>query len=293
MVESGDTVLSPVAYRRIPAIVWGRAIFLTVKGNYPPHLQIDVKSRRDVNDYYMRRFCRLGVPFMTISFPFYFYRDILQDIDVFRFFMEQSSLYFWFYGNNGMWYISVALVSYALFPFIYKITNDRLRNVLAIVAVTVVLLAVMRMAFPNYYAMTKIGIPKFPIFIVGCYFGYLAKNAIKCNVLKYFISVLVLAAIFYVGRSYDDTFFSSLYEIAIRLLTIPLCCMILSSCAELRGASCLNRPLQWLGRYSLELYLLHMFLYQYVFQLSNQHTPVACGVILFVATIFYVSRYIS
>jgi len=35
------------------------------------YLQIDVKSRRVINDYYMRRFCRLGVPFVTISFPFY------------------------------------------------------------------------------------------------------------------------------------------------------------------------------------------------------------------------------
>lgn len=251
----------------------------------PPQLQIDVKSWRVIRSYFLRRFWRLVVPFLLISFPFYFIKDIAQDVDVVRYLLDQSSLYFWFHGNNGMWYISVSILLYALFPIIYKIENNNLRGLLTLLFASIAALALIRYMFPDYYIMTRLGLPKIPVFIVGCYYGYLAKEGRHVDFLKYMLLLLALTSMMLLCKKHDDLFFSGFYEAAIRLITLPCCCLVLLLMSKYKCLSKVNDIFKWLGKYSLELFILHMFLYGWIFRLSSYCSLATCGIILFVTTI--------
>lgn len=251
----------------------------------PPQLQNNIKGRAIVWQFAIRRFWRLVVPFLIISFPFYCYKDLIQDVDVFKYVMEQSSLYFWFYGNNGMWYISVSIVLYALFPFLFKVVDDNFRNLIFVILAVIAILALMRFAFTDYYTLTKIGYSQFPAFIIGCYFGYMAKYEKNVSLVKYLLAMLAITTVLLIGKKVDGLLFANLYETNIRLMTIPCMCVTISYLRKYSIATYINGIFRWLGKYSLELYILHMFLYGIVFRLFSDYSPSTCGIILFVLTI--------
>ena len=96
-------------------------------------LQSGFKNKTFIyKSFYKRRFYRLLVPFIIITFPFYAYDDLISTFNLGKYLLEQSSLYFWFCGNNGMWYISVSILLYALFPLIFDFIDNNLEAVLNI-----------------------------------------------------------------------------------------------------------------------------------------------------------------
>lgn len=160
-------------------------------------LQSGFKNKTFIyKSFYKRRFYRLLVPFIIITFPFYAYDDLISTFNLGKYLLEQSSLYFWFCGNNGMWYISVSILLYALFPLIFDFIDNNWRRCLILIVILIFLIALIRFCFPEYYEMTMIGIPKAPVFIIGCYAGYLAKNNISISLLKYLLFLLLLIIAF-------------------------------------------------------------------------------------------------
>lgn len=60
------------------------------------------------------------IPFALIAFPFNFY-GLFQNGDFQIFLLNESALYFFFYGNNGMWY---TLEMYILHMLLYGTINN-------------------------------------------------------------------------------------------------------------------------------------------------------------------------
>lgn len=121
--------------------------------------QSDFKNKTFIyKSFYKRRFYRLLVPFIIITFPFYAYDDLISTFNLGKYLLEQSSLYFWFCGNNGMWYISVSILLYALFPLIFDFIDNNWRRCLILIVILIFLIALIRFCFPEYYEMTMIGV---------------------------------------------------------------------------------------------------------------------------------------
>lgn len=128
--------------------------------------------------YYKKRIYRLLLPFLIISIPFYIERCIKFHLSLGDFLLYISSLHFWVKGNDGMWYISVALMLYLIFPLFYKFIfgkPDRIINRGSLVVLSFyAIVYVIYILFPKYYELVGEGISQIPMFVVGIMVGYLS-----------------------------------------------------------------------------------------------------------------------
>ena len=74
----------------------------------------------DLCKFYTKRVNRVLLPYMIMGLPFFLLGLITGDISVSDFLLKFTSLYFWCFGNDGMWYISVSLALYFIFPVVDK-----------------------------------------------------------------------------------------------------------------------------------------------------------------------------
>ncbi len=113
------------------------------------------------------------------------------------FILEISSLYFWIFGNNGLWYISVTALLYILFPFLYAYVfkgNVKWRFACLLVVFYAVGFGLYYLA-PAYYEITYHGFTQMPCFVWGIIFGYIAFNGIKIRREWLFFLLLVMATV--------------------------------------------------------------------------------------------------
>lgn len=142
----------------------------------------------NIRSFYDKRIKRLVIPFMIMALPFYLCSWMAGEDSFSEFFLKETSLYFWLYGNNGMWYISLSILLYFLFPFIYRgIHSDKsfsVRNYSIIFITTIVLIVSLCLFKRDYYYMTGIAISKIPMFLIGMLAGYLSISSKRCNLIK-------------------------------------------------------------------------------------------------------------
>ena len=210
--------------------------------------------------FYKRRMERVLIPFAIMAFPFYFLEFCMGKDSFCSFLLKESSLYFWAYGNNGMWYISVTIFLYILFPFIFnilfksKVYKSILFRTIILIFLSETIIIFIYFINKPYYDLISIGITKIPIFLIGMIMAYMSKEDIKLNI-YYFICICAIFIINLVLKK-EFPFFISIYEICYRLLSIPLICV----CLKYLKFQYLNIILKWLGKYSLEIYVIHILL---------------------------------
>ncbi len=69
--------------------------------------------------FWIKRVNRLWIPFVIMYIPYAIYSICRGEIWVNEI-LELLTLRFWILGNAGLWYISVTVFLYFLFPFIYR-----------------------------------------------------------------------------------------------------------------------------------------------------------------------------
>ena len=221
-------------------------------------LYYSFSKNNDRRTFYKKRFNRVLFPYVIMGLPFFLYGLILGDLSITKFFLKVTSLYFWLFGNDGMWYISMSVALYALFPFAYKFIFDNhqersvlVRTLFLVVTCIAVCLA-LYMNAPTYYAKLEIGIAKTPMFFIGMLAGYYSRINRVLSWKHIFGGGILLCVTFVIKR--QSEFAMSYYEMAYRLLMMPLACMLLTWL----NSKPINAALQWFGKYSLEIYVLQM-----------------------------------
>lgn len=215
-------------------------------------------KNNNLKDFYRKRWYRLMVPFLIMATPFYLY-SLLNNGDLISFLLNESTLYFWLYGNNGMRYISISVLLYLLFPLMYVFVfkSDKNKNTVSSRALLLIFISICSVVlisklFPEYYDMTSIGITQIPIFILGILVGYYALYSCKLTI-YHLIGCGILVLTMWVAKK-TNNYYIPYYEMSVRLLLIPLTCIIMDKFKPRR----LVRFFEWFGKYSLELYVLHM-----------------------------------
>lgn len=244
-------------------------------------LYYSFSGNHNILGFYKRRFIRLYEPFFILSFPLYlFYLIIDAGYSGEIFLLQLSSLYFWVGGNyGGMWYVSLSLFLYLLVPslyyFIYK--YNRLSSVIFRFGVVVVfyfsLLLTLKYFCKDYYTIIEIGVDKIVFFLLGFIWGYIVKQNQITN--KDYIIILGLIGAVYIVSTLNRIILGNKWGILIlcnvsqKLFFMPAICFLMNFFSINRIGLYFGKILEWFGKYSLELYIIHLHL----ISLANFYPP--------------------
>lgn len=218
-------------------------------------------KEHSVRHYFKKRIGRLMIPFWIMSVPFYLYVCAILNNDYGKFVENIITAYFWLHGNNGMWYISITVLLYILFPLLYKVIFSK-PNPKAVTARALFVFILMEaingliyVCAPSYYDMVSIGITQAPIFVIGMLFAYYSshKYTVSWRTMMWLILVLVVL----VGIKRISPFFQAPMILTLRIVTIILVCYIFNKVMFLKNVG----GVKWCGKYTLELYILHLHIY--------------------------------
>ena len=194
-----------------------------------------------------------------MSFPFFLTVIICKEEGIWDLIGYMSTFTFWLKGNYfGMWYVSVSLVMYMFFPLMYRWMFKRAVGV-ELRSLLVVLLLVMAFFFikkeyPNYFNDTGQWAKKAVMFPIGMFCGYVSQSEKYYN----WKSPRIIIPLLFMAFVLTKMFFGFFYEYArslFGLFTFPPIFIYFSKSSR---SSWILSVLRWLGKYSLELYILHV-----------------------------------
>lgn len=224
----------------------------------------------DLRQFYLKRVNRVLLPYMIMGLPFFLLSLIAGNISLSTFLLKLTSLYFWFWGNDGMWYISMSVALYFLFPVVYRFLFIQqkeqvvLVKTLLVVTICIAVSYVMYALAPHYFSMVQIGITKAPMFFIGMLVAWYSCLG-RSMTWKHIIGGGILLSITFLLKNQSDVFIPY-YEMAYRLLMMPLTCMGLAWL----NSNKINAFLKWFGKYSLEIYVMQMLLISIVGKLLEK-----------------------
>ena len=110
----------------------------------------------NIKDFFKKRAIRLLIPYVLISLPFFVFTDVIIGKGFFPFLEHITTISFWIHGNySGMWYISLSVVLYLLYPlihgFLYEDYNKVNNRFSVCIIGTSMLLVLLSYLVPSYY----------------------------------------------------------------------------------------------------------------------------------------------
>lgn len=166
------------------------------------------------------------------------------------------------------WYISAILLLYLLFPLFYRLIDrlGRLGAAIIIVSSVIITMCAYYFRYDCLSYQLDMLLTRIPVFTTGILIAPLVKKGKKVPTSG--VLLICLAGTLYIGLM--CVLFNLLpdrFNFARHYLYLPLAVFLVIAFSFIRShikADILVRPLEFLGRYSLEMYLIHQTLY-YVF----------------------------
>ena len=218
---------------------------------------MSISDRNGILQFYKRRLSRLLMPYLLIAGSFYAVELLLLDFRPMEFLFRLSTLQFWF-QKKGVWFISMLIPLYIVYPIYYRWVESGHR--LAKTAVTVLLIVVVsgaQYAFvPDVYNRLMQVWNSYIVFAIGHYIG---KSAKQEEVFP--MALLISTLLFYPVRALipivkEIAFFGNL---GYGLLGIAMAA-IGAKCLDALHMEWFDRLFRSLGKISLESYLTNHFL---------------------------------
>lgn len=262
----------------IPALISTQG-FLFISG-YGIYYSFSKNS--EVIPFYKRRFYRMLLPYMLITFPYFLFRLMFEGVGIWRFLGYVTTLAYWTEGNFcGMWYVSVSVVLYLLCPLIYTLFFSRKSFVQATMCLLIMLcLAVgfnhlLYTSAYDVYERYYNGLERYFMFFIGLYCGYLSRAEKRQSQIGAVLIILMLPLAYLL--KWHSPEYDYLTAAARRLVvTMPLVTVIFALLDKFRVGQPIMQVAAWLGKYSFELYIIHLITYCFLssevfsFGLSNR-----------------------
>lgn len=241
-----------------------------------------------------RRVQRLIPTYWTFLFFWIAYRKIFEYIS-FRSILGNIFCVSSFGENNLSfnWYISAIWLLYLLAPIIKEII-EVIHSKIKLAALVMLLLLV---SVSFWEGENMILISRIPIFLIGMYFAKISKNkTMPLKKMQYTMLVLGTALGFVILRllirNCFDEMWSRGYWWYPFILIVPGLCMGISFVAQktenMKVLDVVRRGIEWVGKYSFELFLLHIWFFEIYQLLINRNLIVnrtKCWIILVILLI--------
>lgn len=136
-------------------------------------------------------------------------------------------------------------------------------KVTLLILITILLIILIEYFLPTYYSRISIGIDKIPIFILGVYAGQISLLKKQKQGL---ILLTVVVAIWIVSFSVKNLwqYGMAINGMAEKIVYMSILCILISLCENWLLMQWISKCLSWFGKYSLELYVLHLLLYCFI-----------------------------
>ncbi len=245
----------------------GVDVFLLVSGI---GLYFAFKKNSNLKDFYIKRYTKIFVPYLTICVVAALIRFFVLNVpnNVVDLILNLSFANAFFDGEGWFWYIFAISAFYLMFPAIYHyfdVEDDGVR-VTRLLTLTSFVLIILEMLFSHSHRIFM-NLDKFfmriPVFILGVYLGKKVYNKDKIKVRDIIIMVLNLLLVFVIHKSSGNIIVRPLFAI-INISLLFLGIIILDYVRDIKIFSKLCsifvKVLEFIGKYSLEMYLIHVAL---------------------------------
>ena len=219
----------------------------------------------DIRRFYSRRFKRILIPYAIVGVIYWIQRDFVYTQAGFvRFLEDFSFITFFTEGIQNLWFVCFIGIMYLIFPIVYKmIYSEHFGKILFVLllAVAVMIPIAMHEYAPDLYHNINKAATRMPIFIVGVQAGKYIKQGVKLpHIVTVGIIILGFACNYYAVQNgikgYKSRYITSFFALAAMLFFVY--CLIVIDWAQV-----FRKILRFFGKYSLELYLIHILLWEY------------------------------
>ena len=218
-----------------------------------------------LSEFYRKRLTRILPAYLVLGGAGWLILDILlRKTGWLRFLLDFSTLSFWTEGERMVWYISLILILYLIFPLLYRmvaIPDRRLAGALTVALTAAVMAGCLALYGCSFAVYDRIEIALWRVvpFILGAWYGrkarsgqsFSAEAVILCGM---GVTGILLAAV----TKWRSDFLWGVFSLRLGTLFYPFAVMfavaaVLSKCGG-------SRFLRFVGSISLELYLSHVII---------------------------------
>lgn len=229
------------------------------------------KKNSDKVHFYKKRFTRISMPYLIVAIPMWFWLDLIREKTGWLSYLKDLSfISFFLEGKRWFWYILVSGVCYLIFPYIYDViekaedaTEGKLRLLVLCMASTVMAI-VFQLYYKDMFSCIDLAILRFPAFFVGVWLGKVSWEKRELPRYAIYIQAVLAFVALIPGEMYDKkilgTYLLGFFNYCI--------CRILTDLFERakwnentlirQSKSGVTKVLEWFGRHSIELYLIHV-----------------------------------
>lgn len=234
----------------------------------------------NIGRFYKKRARRLMIPYICLSFPFFVFTDLYLDGggNIIQFLGHISTISFWLNGNfYGMWYIAVSVALYIVYPwvhnFVYNNNGTPYLRFVCLMGLCAIVKVLCKYFFPDYYAKISIALETYPLMLVGSYIMYIIDTKTKYSFDVIFCSKVIVVAVVLLLATNIDGMLKPLFVLLWSIIFYFLDKKFLF----------VTTIFKWFGKYTLELYILHMLMYYsfiICFPDTNKGVLITVGVLL-------------
>ena len=195
----------------------------------------------------------------------------LSHVETWRlFFIRVTFLNFLFFKDDDQtfWYIPAILLLYLLFPvFYYVIQKFKIPGAIILIAISCVISAIAFFVnFEMFFFQWEMLLTRIPVFIVGILMAPVIKNEKKISNEKALILCLI-GLVYLIGIHIIDLFITTEFIFLWHYLYFPLAVFLVFFFSYIRShvrLSFIVKPIEFVGDFSLEMYLIHQSLYYFL-----------------------------
>ncbi|MBQ0037988.1 MAG: acyltransferase [Clostridiales bacterium] len=124
-----------------------------------------------------RRLVRLYVPMVLICTGYWLFELFRGGVTVGalgRLAANYLTLSLWLTGDNQIWFVSLLMLAYFLYPYVYHALFDgahKGRTLLLLLLLAVGVTVLIQASDPDFYNATAVALTRLPVFLVGCFLG--------------------------------------------------------------------------------------------------------------------------
>ena len=216
--------------------------------------------------FYRKRISRVVIPALLISLPYWICTDFLfKHTAVRMFLLDWSGLSFWTHGNGTVWYVSLIVLLYLVYPAIFRMQQKSPWQIVLLMLAVYAADIVVFLLLPEQFDKLEAALTRIPVFLTGSLFGGMLlgteteQRRIQPVLRVYTVLMLVIFVTAFVTRGANDAAATLLYRFGSGSVAVLLS-LLTAWLLERFGPARLDRVLKSLGAVSLELYLIHIFI---------------------------------